>query len=565
MRFIWIAIWIVNSVAFCQPVPAKLGAMEGRVLNSKTGEPIRRVNITARAFSGQGGMTLSMQGAANYAATTDGEGKFRMDPVEPGRYLLFAERQGFVRQQYGARNNFSMGTIVTLAAEQELKSLEFKMTPHGIITGRVLDEENEPLARANVQVLQKRYVRGKLQTAPVGGAMTNDAGEYRIADLAPGRYLINANMRNQMGMFANAPAANIANKPEEEYTTTYYPAAKEETAAQPLEITAGQLAVGVDIRIQKARVYRIRGKVAGGSAPNSLRVVVIPRGRDAFVGMFVGMFGSTGSSVKDDGSFELAGVSSGSYFVTVLPMQGAQVSAGKTPVDVIKENVDNVILVLSSALTIGGSIQVEPIAGQQEPAQNNQKVTFGSMRSQFTAMEGMLLNAPNASVKDDGSFSLEKVAPDKYRISVYGLPQGVWLKSIRAGDQDVLDGGIDLNGGAAAIQITLGRGAGTVSGTVQDAKQQPIPGSTVTLLPDPMKEDRTDLYKVISTDQNGQFALQGIPPGEYKLFAWGEIEQGSYMDPEFLKLHQSKAKKITVKVNSTEQVQLTEINATPRQ
>ncbi len=562
MRFIWIAIWIINSVAFCQPVPAKLGAMEGRVLNSKTGEPIRRVNITARAFSGQGGITLSMQGAAAYAATTDAEGKFRMDTVEPGRYLLFAERQGFVRQQYGARNNFSMRTIITLAAEQELKALEFKMTPHGIITGRVLDEENEPLARANVQVLQKRYVRGKLQTVPLGGGMTNDAGEYRIADLAPGRYLINANMRNQMGMFANAQAANTANKPEEEYTTTYYPAAKEETAAQPLEITAGQLAVGVDIRIQKARVYRIRGKVTGGSVPNSLRVVVIPRGRDAFVGMFVGMFGSNGSSVKDDGSFELAGVSSGSYFVTVLPMQG---SAGKTPVDVIKENVDNVTLVLSSAITIGGSIQVDPISGQQEPAQNNQKVTFGSVRIQLAAMEGILLNAPNASVKDDGSFLLEKVAPDKYRIGVNGLPQGVWLKSIRAGDQDVLDGGIDLNGGAAAIQITLGRGAGTLSGTVQDAKQQPASGSTVTLLPDPIKEDRFDLYKVISTDQNGQFALQGIPPGEYKLFAWGDIEQGSYMDPEFLKLHESKAKKITVKVNSTEQVQITEINATLRQ
>ena len=484
-----------------------------------------------------------------------------MDSVEPGRYLLFAERQGFVRQQYGARNNYSMGTIVTLAAEQELKALEFKMTPQGIITGRVLDEENEPLARANVQVLQKRYVRGKLQTAPAGGAMTNDAGEYRIADLAAGRYLINATMRNQMVMFANAPAANIANKPEEEYTTTYYPAAKEETAAQPLEITAGQLAVGVDIRIQKARVYRIRGKVAGGSAPNSLRVVVLPRGGNSFIGMF----GSIRSSVKDDGSFELAGVSSGSYFVTVLPMQGAQISAGKTPVDVVKENVENVTLVLSSAISIGGSIQVDPIVGQQEPAQNTQKVTFGSMRIQLTAMEGMLLNAPNASVKGDGSFSLEKVAPDKYRISVNGLPQGVWLKSIRAGDQDVLDGGIDLNGGAAAIQITLGRGAGTVSGTVQDAKQQPSFGSLVTLLPDPMKEDRSDLYKVISTDQNGQFALKGISPGEYKLFAWGEIEQGSYMDPEVLKLHESKAKKITVKVNSTEQVQLTEINATPRQ
>ncbi len=502
-----------------------------------------------------------MQGAGTYVAVTDAEGKFRIDSVEPGRYLLFAERQGFVRQQYGARNNFSMGTIVTLAAEQEVKALEFKMTPHGIITGRVLDEENEPLARASVQVLQKRYMRGKLQTVPLGGATTNDTGEYRIADLSPGRYLVSAVMRSQMAMFGNAPVANPTNKPEEEYTTTYYPAAKEEGAAQPLEITAGQLAVGIDIRIQKARVHRIRGKVTGGVTPNGLRIVLMPRERNS-IGF---IFGSIASSVKDDGSFELVGVTPGSYFVTVLPMQGSQVSAGKSPVDVIKENVDNVTLVLSSPTAINGSIEVEPIAGQQESAQNNQKINLSSMRIQVTAMEGISLNTPNGLVKEDGSFVLDRVTPDKYRIGAYGLPQGLWLKSIRSGDLDVMESGIDLNGGSGNIVITLGRGAGTLSGTVQNAKQQPASGSTVTLVPGTLKEDRFDLYKSISTDQNGQFTFLGIPPGEYKLFAWAEMEQGRYMDPDFLKLYESKAKKITVKVNSTEQVQITEIQAIPQQ
>ena len=59
--------------------------------------------------------------------------------------------------------------------------------------------------------------------------------------------------------------------------------------------------------------------------------------------------------------------------------------------------------------------------------------------------------------------------------------------------------------------------------------------------------------------------MQGIPPCEYKLFAWAEMEQGSYKDPEFLKPYESKAKKITVKVNSTEQVQIPEITTGLRQ
>jgi hypothetical protein len=111
------------------------------------------------------------------------------------------------------------------------------------------------------------------------------------------------------------------------------------------------------------------------------------------------------------------------------------------------------------------------------------------------------------------------------------------------------------------VQISLGLGTGSISGTVQDAKQQPVSGSLVTLLPDPMKEERFDLYQVTTADQNGQFTLQGIPPGEYKLFAWEAIDPGSYMDPEFLKAHESKAHKITVKANSRQQVSLTQIPA----
>jgi hypothetical protein len=111
------------------------------------------------------------------------------------------------------------------------------------------------------------------------------------------------------------------------------------------------------------------------------------------------------------------------------------------------------------------------------------------------------------------------------------------------------------------VQITLGSETGQLSGTVQDAKQQPAAGSMVTLLPNPMKENRNDLYRIATTDQNGQFTLQGVAPGEYKLFAWEDIDPGSYMDPEFLKAHENKSHKITVKANGQEQVLIRQIAA----
>ena len=83
----------------------------------------------------------------------------------------------------------------------------------------------------------------------------------------------------------------------------------------------------------------------------------------------------------------------------------------------------------------------------------------------------------------------------------------------------------------------------------------------VTLVPDPIKEGRSDLYRFVNTDRKGYFAIGNVPPGEYKVFAWEDIEPGAYMDPEFLKPHESDAQKITVQPNGQQQVSLQQIPA----
>jgi hypothetical protein len=551
----------VQAPAGAQLEAKKGGAIEGRVVNSKTGEPIRRVSLTLRpsnmpGMAGAGIATGPMAPAAPYAATTDGEGKFRIENVERGSYRLTAERQGFVRGEYGASQNSMLGTTITVAGASELKDLNFKLIPQAVITGRVLDEEGEALARVQIQIMRRRFFRGKQQLMPMGGGQTTDTGDFRISDLAPGRCWVSATYRGRMMMFGEAPARNPGDKPEEEYVTTYYPSSIDQAGARPIDLDAGQEASGIDIRIQRVRVYRIRGKVTGGAQPlRNVRLVVIPRERGVFTGM---MFGG-GGMVKEDGSFEIGSVQPGSYQLTALTSQGMMSTLGKAAVDVRQENVENITLALQSGATIRGSIRVDGDVEQLEHAQGK-KIAFGAVRVQLIPMDGMPFGAPGVSAKDDGSFALENVGPDRYRISVVNLPQGMWLKSIRAGDQEVIDSGIEFSGGAA-VQITLAVGTGSISGVALDAKQQPASGSIVTLVPDPLKEERNDLYRIVSADQTGQFTLPGIPPGEYKLFAWADVDMGGFMDPEFLKPHETKATKITIKANSQQQVSVTQIPA----
>src|SRR5438552_19150128 len=112
----------------------KQAALQGQVLNLVTGEPVRKANLTLEPE----------HGGTNLKAVTDNEGKFSIENIDPGRFTLAAERQGFVTQNYGARRPSGPGTNLELKTSQALKDLSFKLTPQGVIVGRVVDDDAEP-------------------------------------------------------------------------------------------------------------------------------------------------------------------------------------------------------------------------------------------------------------------------------------------------------------------------------------------------------------------------------------------------------------------------------------
>jgi hypothetical protein len=172
---------------------------------------------------------------------------------------------------------------------------------------------------------------------------------------------------------------------------------------------------------------------------------------------------------------------------------------------------------------------------------------------------GMMLGpTPNGRVKEDGSFTLSNVSADHFNVSIYGIPDGFYVKSIRAGDDDVLANGLDLNRGAAGrIDIVLSPNAGVVEGAVQNEKQQPAAGATVVMIPQGKERlDQMSYYKTVTTDQYGRFTLKSIDPGEYKVFAWEDVESGAYMDPDFVKPVENQGSSVTIRESSRESLQL---------
>ena len=153
-----------------------------------------------------------------------------------------------------------------------------------------------------------------------------------------------------------------------------------------------------------------------------------------------------------------------------------------------------------------------------------------------------------ATVRSDGSFVIQNVADGSYRVGVYGMSEDFFLKSGRAGDEDLLDAGLTISRGQSpgSLELVVSSAAGRVDGVVFGEQKQPFSGASVVLVPDPPYRSRTELYKTTTTDQTGGFTLRGIAQGEYKLFAWEEIESGAYQDPDFLRTYEARGEALKV-------------------
>lgn len=158
---------------------------------------------------------------------------------------------------------------------------------------------------------------------------------------------------------------------------------------------------------------------------------------------------------------------------------------------------------------------------------------------------------------------MSNVSPDHYHVDVNGMPDGYYIKSMRTPDADILDTGLEVTaGGAGPVEILLSPNAGAVEGVVRNDKSEPAVGATVVLVPKSKeRRERVLFFPTGTTDQNGHFTLKNVEPGDYKAFAWEEVEYGAYMDPEFLKPVESKGESVTVRESGWEKVELKVIPA----
>jgi hypothetical protein len=305
------------------------------------------------------------------------------------------------------------------------------------------------------------------------------------------------------------------------------------------------LAAGADPGQGKAKA---KGKAADGSP------VVFAGGRGLFVALTPRASGDRpgqlSAAIAEDESFEFPAVPPGAYNLVAQTLTpGQQGFTARVPVDVGNGDVTNVSIRLQPPLALSGKVTVD----STQP-----NVRMGSLRLNFTPSEpgpGNQGRNGQTQLNDDGTFQTT-LAADAYLVEAGGLPDGYYLKSVKLAGREMPDATLDLNYGGGQVDVVLASTAGDVTGVVQNSRGEPATSVQVTAVP-ASGSLRRDLNKLVTTDANGNFTLHGLPPGDYKIFAWEQIEEpNAWMDREFRQPFESQSVSAKVQESTTPTVTL---------
>jgi hypothetical protein len=523
--------------------------LEGQVVKAATGEPLKKARVRLQEVE---------TGTSLVTAITDLSGRFVLSDIEPGRYRLSVQRTGYLQQRYGQDGANRPGAILSLVPGQRLRDIVFRLMPHAVVAGRVYDEDGEPVPGVRVEALRYRYLRGERHLIPSGSNSSNDLGEYRIYGLPPGHYYISAahNSPNQIG-------------PSESYPPTFFPGTSDPSLASPVDIGAGDELRNIDFFLVPTSMVCVRGRVlnsVAGQGGERTQVLLLPRAL-AFRGS---TFGKQ-ADVRPNGAFEISGVAPGSYNLVAVYFDHDRQYSARLPMEVSDTDIENIQLVISSGVELTGLVHSEGarvVAGvpvSESGTGEQDQLAMNEVRVLLEAYEDLPVVAEPSPVQvgPDGMFRMENVPQDKYRVSIAGLPRDYYLKSVRVGGQDVLEEGLDLRGGTpwGKLELVVSSAGGRIDGAILTRKQQPFSGASVVLIPEATRRDNAHVYKIVIADQGGHFTIRGIPPGDYRLFAWEQVERGAYQDTTFLRRYEGRGEPIRMQEGARLNVQLRVIPA----
>jgi uncharacterized GH25 family protein len=496
--------------------------LRGHVFSLETGRPLKNAEITLRMDRGR----------SQSNTMTDNQGAFEFREVEPGSYTLECSHSGYVPFSYGQKDPRVPAPSITVNPGQTRNDLDFQLSRGGVISGKVLDEDGEPLAEVEVATFVRRYIGRRVAYVPTSSGTTDDRGAYRIYDLSPGKYLVMASYRT-----------DAERSDGYRYRSVVFPATTSLGEGQRIDVSNGGEVSGIDFQLRPSPTFVLSGRVVDSSTGQ------VAAGGRVSLGNGDGVRGGSSGQIQRDGSFTVRGLFPGRYQMTIMgqggggggnisviidgaPGGGRSVGMGSgrtTKVfDMPAGDVKGYVATIDHPETVRGKIVVE--TGQ---------FTARGARVSLTPRNEQSPGAPAGQINDDLTFEIQNVPPGEYNVNIAsrgaaGTPSApFYIREVRVNNQDVSDGGLVVAAGAVGqVEVVLDFTGGAVTGRILDDKDLPVIGSVILVTSDEKKRADDRYSRTGNSDQNGQFSFTAVVPGDYLLLAWPDSEVGRVNDPE---------------------------------
>jgi hypothetical protein len=533
--------WLMSLIAVLPPTacPAQLGlsqpqiemgnvsaptySIDGVVLNSVTGEPVRSALVQ---------IYIPQQ----TSLLTGPDGKFHFGSVPQSQLTITVRKPGFFSEQ-----EISQGSITNqpIQVGPGMKPVTVKLIPEGVIYGRITDSDGDPIQNLQITLVHAAIVNGQKSWQQTVGAQTKEDGEFRLFGLLPGTYYL----RTESWPFANLRVGASSQTARGGYPRNYYPGTADLDSATAISVKPGK-EIQADFSLKREIFYRVSGSVIGASAQMPLNIQIL------------GLDGEgLNAEIQMDprpGTFT-AFVPKGSYVIKahIMGNNGAQGVASQSV------NVDGDIVGLSFAIIPLATI---PVKVRFEITQNTNSGTYPKdvqpvqvrlVSKGTTSINQIFYGAVMEGQSEDRSLAVTNIEPGIYSVEV--LPNGHWYaESARCGQTNLFaeDLNVQTGGPKQPIEIVVRDDFATLSGTVS-LDGQPA-GGTVLLIP----EANRGGVVTFPTNPDGRFQRGDLPPGDYKAIAFDRVDGLEYMNAEAMSAYSPWEQPVHVSPNGQATVQL---------
>jgi hypothetical protein len=479
---------------------ARAAEIAGQIIDGQTGTPIARAHVGIHVTPAEGSPT-------DLSISTDPAGLFHLRNLPAGNCQMFGEKSGYLT------NTLS----VVLSISPLPVPVVLRLTRHAVVTGSVVDDKGAGVPLAYVQLFRTVVINGARQVQPNNGVQADETGEFRIFGITPGRYYVGA----------NAPAPQGRSLSKLAFAPILYPGVTDIRQAQVFDLQAGN-EEAVTIRLPSVPAHSLRGKVV--SAGRFMNLSLQSQDPDRFPVQL----NPRSDWDERTGTFKFSGVPAGAYVLQATTQVDGLPQRTVKAVTVNDADVDGILMEQGSSPKLTGRVTMEGHA-----------TAPGLVSSiQLRATH----KSSSAQIGEDGSFTFTDLSADSYQIVV--APNGAsYVRSIRQGGRDVKYEPLVIGEFPPdPIEIDLAANGATIEGALAVPASDPPRPMVIALFR--RGKNRVVLEKQTSSaaaslnSENsapgtssangaGRFAIQGVAPGDYLLFAWPPGAQIAYAEPGF--------------------------------